>query len=126
MTAITYSNIYNFSIDKNQGFTATITFVDNLNQPLFNPLGCSASMILLRAVDNFQEFNWTTANNKITMLAGPQAVINVPVGEINPSVWILQQERYPMQNYTYTFTVFDISNTALIIFTGNFIIYNLG
>lgn len=118
-----YSNVYEFKTNQTKGFTATLTFSDPAtSQPLYNN-AAAATMTLTRVADNFMEFNWTTANNKITLLNNASLSINVEPDALVPGQWIYANEKYPLQNYTFRLEVFNNANNSIVAITGSFTIY---
>jgi hypothetical protein len=122
MTIGIIDNVWNFSEILLNGFQATISWSDGNDDPL-DFVGATAQMQLTRTIDNVLEFSWTTANGLITLSAN-KTIINVPSASMTPSVYILSEEQYPIQNYTYLLEVFSPfpDSTLIAGITGNFTI----
>jgi len=117
--------VYAFTGTITNGFQATITPLDENNQP-FNTQGASCTMQLTRQSDNLVEFTWTTTKGNITFGPSGAIIVNIPGGTaITPSVWIEPDQQYPYQVYNYTFYLYDPTGIILVGFTGTFTIYQL-
>src|SRR6185437_16410794 len=115
-----YDNVYNFSVILKNGFHATVAFSDGNDVP-YDLVGATAQMQLTRIVDSVLEFSWTTANGLI-VLSQNAVIFTVTPESMTPSVYILSEEQYPIQNYSYSLSVYASDSSLLGGFTGTFTI----